>query len=389
MLVFISLSSLFLILSSPNVFIFIILLSLIFIILLSNLKIRLLSSLSDTFFFITFDEVSLFINSLLVFIIFISYLSRNSLKHHKLMSFTLLSLFFFCIQVFSTTHLFLLYLNYEASLLPILFIIIKWGSYPELSSRALIILTYTLFFSIPFFFIILFIYRFANRFYLNFISFSNRSFLFRLFIFLCFAVKLPIYGIHYWLPIAHVEAPTFGSVILARILLKLGGVSLVRLLNLLNLEALNFYLLAYFIFFTVFTTIICCFQSDFKRLIAYSSVSHIIVIPFLIFSSNLLSVKTIIMIMLFHGLRSSLIFFRVGVLYSLFSSRLLIIIRGLIVVSPLFSLLLVLTFFFYIISSSFSFLRSRSFFFNKIFFFKKQNTFYFFTFYFFRPSLQY
>jgi len=148
------------------------------------------------------------------------------------------------------------------------------------------------------------------------------------------------------LPIAHVEAPTFGSVILARILLKLGGVSLVRLLNLLNLEALNFYLLAYFIFFTVFTTIICCFQSDFKRLIAYSSVSHIIVIPFLIFSSNLLSVKTIIMIMLFHGLRSSLIFFRVGVLYSLFSSRLLIIIRGLIVVSPLFSLLLVLTFFF-------------------------------------------
>lgn len=346
MLVRFLLVSLFILFNYSNVFLFCILLFIILTFFLVSLKIEFLSSLSDTFFFITYDEVSLFINILLFFIIFISYLSRNYFKHYKIISFVLLRLLFFCLQVFSTTHLFILYLNYEASLLPILFIIIKWGSYPERSSSALIILTYTLVFSIPFFFIILYVFNLSNTWYIDFIKLESLSFIFSLFIFLCFAVKLPIYGIHYWLPIAHVEAPTFGSVILARILLKLGGVSLLRLLNLIDLSSLNSYLLSYFIIFTVFSTLICCFQSDFKRLIAYSSVSHIIVIPFLIFSSNLLSFKSTIIIILFHGLRSSLIFLRVGVLYFIFSSRLLIIIRGLILISPLFSFLLILTFFY-------------------------------------------
>jgi len=181
---------------------------------------------------------------------------------------------------------------------------------------------------------------------MDYIYIRNISFIFSFFIFMCFAVKLPIYGIHYWLPIAHVEAPTFGSVILASILLKLGGVSLLRLINIMNILEINYYLLSYFIIFTVFRTIICCFQSDFKRLIAYSSVSHIIVIPFLVFSSNILSIKTTLIIILFHGLSSSLIFLSVGILYFIFSSRLLILIRGLILLSPLLSFIFILTFFY-------------------------------------------
>jgi len=145
---------------------------------------------------------------------------------------------------------------------------------------------------------------------------------------------------------AHVEAPTFGSVILARILLKLGGVGLIRLLNLIDLSLLNYYTLSYFIFFTIFRTIICCFQSDLKRLIAYSSVSHIIVIPFLVLRSNILSLQTITIIMLFHGLRSTLLFIRVGLLYSIYNTRILIIMRGLLLLTPFFRLLLILIFFF-------------------------------------------
>lgn len=172
------------------------------------------------------------------------------------------------------------------------------------------------------------------------------SYLTSMFIFLCFAVKLPIYGLHYWLPMAHVEAPTFGSVILARILLKLGGVGLYRLIPLIDIEFMQSYILRYFILFTIFSTVVCCFQSDFKRLIAYSSVAHIIVIPFLIIRNNFLSIQSLIIVILFHGLSSTLIFIRVGILYTIYSSRQLILMRGLILVSPLIRLFIVLTFFY-------------------------------------------
>lgn len=154
-------------------------------------------------------------------------------------------------------------------------------------------------------------------------------------IFLTFAVKLPIYGLHFWLPIAHVEAPTFGSIILAGILLKLGGVGLIRCLDLIDLSVMREYLISYFIVFLCYVTLVCLFQSDFKRLVAYSSVSHIIALPILLFSNNIMSIKSIVMLMLFHGLRSPILFMLVGVIYSMFSSRQLIIIRGLLLTSPL------------------------------------------------------
>ena len=167
-----------------------------------------------------------------------------------------------------------------------------------------------------------------------------------IFLFICFAVKLPIYGLHYWLPIAHVEAPTFGSVILASLLLKLGGVGLFRVLPIIRLVTLKFYFLSYFILFGIFSVIICCIQSDFKRLIAYSSISHIIVVPLLVISSNIMSIQRIIFIIFFHGLSSTLLFFSVGILYTIFSSRQLILIRGLFLISPFFRFFLVLSFFY-------------------------------------------
>lgn len=165
-------------------------------------------------------------------------------------------------------------------------------------------------------------------------------------IFFTFAVKLPIYGLHFWLPMAHVEAPTFGSIILAGVLLKLGGVGLLRCLSLLDISSLSSFFLGYFIVFLIFVTLVCLFQSDFKRLVAYSSVSHIIAIPILLLANNIMSSKRVILIILFHGLRSPILFMLVGVLYSMFSRRQLIIIRGLILLSPLLSFILILAFFF-------------------------------------------
>jgi NADH:ubiquinone oxidoreductase subunit 4 (subunit M) len=325
---------------------FVILFCLIYFYYLSTLNLYFSTPLTINIEPIIMDETSVSLTLLLFFVIFVSYITTRQFKNSKLISILLLLLFFFCFQVFNTIHLFSLYFYYEASLIPILFIILKWGSYPERSTSSIIIVSYTLLFGAPLFIIIISLYYRHNTWILLLFFDSKVSGIYRIFLFLCFAVKLPIYGLHYWLPMAHVEAPTFGSVILARLLLKLGGVGLLRILPLLDLAFLKSILLSYLILLGVFSLLICCSQSDFKRLIAYSSVSHIIVIPFLILRDNILSVQSLIFIIVFHGLRAAILFFMVGLLYTLFSSRQLIVIRGLLLVSPLLRFFLILSFFY-------------------------------------------
>ncbi len=235
---------------------------------------------------------------------------------------------------------------YESSLLPIIYIIIKWGSYPERSLRALILLIYTAFFSFPF--IIFIFFYFSNIISLSLLCLSFTTIdiprIISLLIFLAFSVKLPIYGLHFWLPMAHVEAPTFGSIILAGILLKLGGLGLVRLSLITNLTFI-FNLTSYFLIFLPIRTLICCLQSDFKRIIAYSSVSHIMAIPLLFILRTSLSNKALLIVIFFHGLRSPLLFILVGLIYSQYGTRQLSAIRGLLTVNPLLTFISVVIFF--------------------------------------------
>jgi len=100
-------------------------------------------------------------------------------------------------------------------------------------------LVYTLVFGAPVLVLVIYLNQVHGCWIITNIALAQPSFLFSLFVFLCFSVKLPVYGLHFWLPIAHVEAPTFGSVILARVLLKLGGVGLMRLSDLINTISLN------------------------------------------------------------------------------------------------------------------------------------------------------
>lgn len=305
-----------------------------------------LSTLRTSQAFTAMDSVSLFMVFLLFLIMFISFLGSLEFGSLKLITFVFIGLSFFCYQVFSTSHLFTLYFFYEASLVPILYIIVKWGSYPERSLRAIMMLAYTLLFGAPVLMLIIFLNQRAGTWSIDLLGMSKPSLLFRLFIFLCFSVKLPIYGLHFWLPMAHVEAPTFGSVILARVLLKLGGVGLLRLSRLIDTFSLKTSSLAYFIVFIIFRRLICCYQSDIKRLIAYSSVAHMIVIPFLIFSDNVLATQALVLVIFLHGLSSTLLFITVGTLYTIFSSRQLVLMRGLILVSPLFRILIIFIFLF-------------------------------------------
>lgn len=294
------------------------------------------------------DDISIFIVVLTFIVLFTSFLYAFSFlgTHSIIMIF--LFLLVCCYEVFTTSNLFSLYFFFECSLLPILYIIIKWGSYPERSLRSIIMLFYTLLFGAPFFIILIYLNYVCSSWFLSFIYFfmPTTNNLVSILIFLCFAVKLPIYGIHFWLPIAHVEAPVFGSVILAAILLKLGGVGAYRVLPLLNVSSLSSTILSYSLVFLLLSTLVCCFQSDFKKIIAYSSVSHMMVIPLLILSNHILSTQALTLIILYHGFSSSILFILVSVLYTYYGTRQLVFIRGCFFISPIIGFLAVAVFFF-------------------------------------------
>lgn len=145
---------------------------------------------------------------------------------------------------------------------------------------------------------------------------------------------------------AHVEAPTFGSMILAGVLLKLGGLGLIRFSPFMVFSPILSYITSYLFVSLILTGLICSFQADFKRLIAYSRVNHMIAVPLLVLRDNSLALFGSLFLMLFHGLSSPRLFILVGLTYQLYSTRQLRLMRGLLLVSPLLSLVMFISFLF-------------------------------------------
>lgn len=248
--------------------------------------------------------------------------------------------------VFTCLDLFFFYIFFETVLIPMFLVIGLWGSRQRKVRAGYLFFLYTLLGSLFMLIGIIYIYRLVGS--TNYIVLSLIDFPFHdqkwlwLFFFASFAVKVPMLPLHIWLPEAHVEAPTAGSVILAGILLKLGSYGFLRFsLGLFPLASIYYSPFVYSLSLigVVYASLTAIRQTDFKRLIAYTSVAHMNLVTIGIFTGTVIGVEAAILQSLSHGFVSSALFLLIGVLYDRWHSRVIQYYGGIVYTMPLFAII--------------------------------------------------
>src|SRR5208283_4314608 len=229
--------------------------------------------------------------------------------------------------VFAALDAALFYVFWEAMLLPMFIIIGVWGG-PRRVYATIKFFLYTFLGSLLMLVALIYLYLKAGTYELAVfqgmpLTQTEQTFIFLAF-FAAFAVKVPMWPVHTWLPDAHVEAPTAGSVILAGVLLKMGGYGFLRFSVPMLPDASAYF--APFIFSlsivaVIYTSLVALAQEDMKKLIAYSSVGHMGVVTIGIFTFNVQGISGAMFQMLSHGIVASALFLVVGVLYDRIHSR--------------------------------------------------------------------
>jgi proton-translocating NADH-quinone oxidoreductase chain M len=223
-----------------------------------------------------------------------------------------------------------------------------WGARPRKIKAAYYFFLYTLFGSLFMLFGIFYLYCITGVTNFNVIMNTplepGQQRVIWICFFLAFAVKMPLFPFHIWLPEAHVEAPTVGSMLLASLLLKLGGYGFLRFSLAMLPDASRYYaplVMTLSLLGVIYGSLSTIRQLDMKRVIAYSSVAHMNLVMLGLFSNNVQGVEGAVYLMIGHGVVSTALFFCVGVLYDRYHSRLFRYYGGLVVRMPLFA-----TFFF-------------------------------------------
>lgn len=285
----------------------------------------------------------------LYFVIAIYYTPvRNNLLNFALFVFFILLSETALFITFNTSNFFVFYALFEFILIPFYFIVLIWGSRPNRVSASFRLVFFTLVFSLPLTSIIAL--NLANNYFsFNFeilfptLATNSQTFqaIFYFSCFLAFAVKIPLFPAHVWLPEAHGEAPTFGSVLLAGILLKLGGYGFYQVFyeftnSIYSMQTTNFFSVVYVIsLLTIFYSNISVFnQLDIKRTIAYYSIGHIGFVTLGLISNNQEAAIGAVIIMLSHGLSAAGLFFCVGYVYEQAHTRSILAFRGMATTAP-------------------------------------------------------
>lgn len=310
-------------------------------------------------FILGIDGISLFFLLLTTLLIPLCILTSWNSVSFNLKEFLIAFLFldFFLIGTFCVLDLLFFYIFFESVLLPMFLIVGIWGSRERKILAAYYFFLYTLLGSVLMLLSVLYIYyQVGTTDYETLLTFAfselEQKFLWFTF-FLAFAGKVPMVPVHLWLPEAHVEAPTAGSVILAGVLLKLGTYGFIRYsLPLFPKASFFFTPLVYTvavigIIYASFTAIR---QTDFKRIIAYTSIAHMNLVILGIFSFNSLGIEGAILQSLSHGFVASALFLVIGVVYDRYRTRIIQYYGGLATVMPLY---IIIFFFFTLANISF------------------------------------
>ncbi len=295
------------------------------------------------------DGISIFLfvlTALLIFLCVLYVLNEKLIKYYIL---NLLIIEFLLFLVFSTLDLLLFYIFFEAILIPMYLLVGVWGSRARKIRAAYLLFFYTLVGSLLMLLGLLYIFNTVGS--VNFEYLFCYSFTFKeqywlwLAFFLSFASKIPVFPLHIWLPEAHVEAPTVGSVLLAGILLKLGVYGFLRVSLTMFPDAS--------LFFSPFLYLICALgvvyasltairQTDIKRIVAYSSIAHMNLIVIGLFSFTLIGLDGALLQTISHGFVASALFFCIGILYSRYGSRSIFYYGGLVHIMPVYSTMFLL-----------------------------------------------
>jgi len=291
--------------------------------------------------YLIMDFLQYWIRMICLLILIIS--TQASLQDMKCFNYNLLKLlflvnFYLVIIFISTQNLFNLFILFEISIIPIYIVILGWGYQPEKIKAAYALFFFTAVSASPIVTTLTYFYTGGRRIFLpDLRSYFHLSFYGEAlnFMLLCgFLVKLPIYGLHLWLPLAHVEAPVYGSIILAGILLKLGGLGILRLSSRITSYSTLNTIVGVSLLRVALVGATCLYTTDLKKIIAFSSVSHMAFTVMFLIRINKVRGVSCILIMIAHAFRSSGIFLIVYMFYMSTHSRNLLANTGVLVVYP-------------------------------------------------------